>query len=139
MPSKDLDLYAFTNLRNAMKKLHKYVNDCGGYTILGYTQLGESTDVSDKLMKVDSLYPTIHLVYLHPTDLNLPITAEYKKLMFTLTNHYKNASMQPNPPTSPTIGAQPETTRTTASRRLTKARASSNINLSASKKSRSSI
>jgi hypothetical protein len=107
MPSKDLDLYAFTNLRNAMKKLHKYDNDCGGYTILGYTQLA--------------------------------ITAEYKKLMFTLTNHYENESMQPNPPTLPTIGAQPETTTTAASRRLTKARASSNINPSASQKSRSSI
>jgi hypothetical protein len=94
MPSKDLDLYAFANLRKSMKKLHKYVNDRGGYTILGYTQLGESTDVSNKLMRVDSLYPTIHLVYLHPTDLNLPITAEYKKLMFTLTNDYENASMQ---------------------------------------------
>jgi hypothetical protein len=59
--------------------------------------------------------------------------------MFTLTEDYENASMQPNPPTLPKIGAQPETTTTTASRRLTKARASSNINPSASKKSRSSI
>jgi hypothetical protein len=62
MPSKDLDIYAFTNLQKAMKELHHYVNQRGGYTILGYMQLGESTDVSDKLMKVGSLHPTTHLV-----------------------------------------------------------------------------
>jgi hypothetical protein len=116
--------------------LHHYVNQRCGYTILGYTQLGESIDVSDELLKVDSLHPTIHLVYVHPTNLDSSLTQEYKALMFTLTNDYKKASMPLNPPTSPTVQAQSHTTTiTTASSRTTKAGASLNINQTANKRS----
>ena len=35
--------------------------------IFYYSQLGESTDISNKAVKVDILHPTIHMVYILPS------------------------------------------------------------------------
>jgi hypothetical protein len=68
------------------------VKNQDGHTIFPYTQLVESTDVSDKQMKVDSLHPMVHLVYLYPTNLDLPTTTQYKSIMVTLNKDYKKTT-----------------------------------------------
>ena len=90
MPDSDLDYYTHIDLRRKVKNLHTYVNNHGGYTLFGYSQLGESSDICDKTNKIGSVHPTIRLVYVHPDNLKLQSTTDYKNHMFNLSNDYEN-------------------------------------------------
>ena len=56
-------------MRERWQRIVDYINDDGdGWTLVGWTMLGEHTDVANASEKVENYTTTIHLSYLQPTN-----------------------------------------------------------------------
>jgi hypothetical protein len=68
-------------LRECIQKCTEYINANGGFTVMGSKVLGESSQEESNI-KTTSEELTYHVVYLYPTDTDIPSRTEYKKLMY---------------------------------------------------------
>ena len=69
-------------LRQAIKKCVQYINDNGGFTIMGMITRGESQDVSNNREKVASENATWELIYLMPHIIDLENRMAYQHLKY---------------------------------------------------------
>ena len=71
-------------LRDAIEKCSVYINQNGGFTVMGVKTVGSVNSGQDGI-KNESESVTYHVVYLYPTDINITAKAEYKKLQYRPT------------------------------------------------------
>ena len=88
MSSEDILCYAHKELRDAVKSLCNYINQNGGFTIVGYALRSQQKDASDQNRKIEAEQPNIHLAYVYPTNLTIVNGQEYKRYMFVLPENY---------------------------------------------------
>lgn len=71
------------SLRESVDDMVQFVEDNGGFTMMGYKSVGGVNSGIDGAPKNDSEMVTYHVVYLYPTKTSLPYSAEMKSRMFT--------------------------------------------------------
>ena len=86
MPAEDILCHAHKELRNKLHQLSQFINENGGFTIVGYTLKSQQKDASDQTHKIEAEVPNIHIAYIYPTNQDLINLPEYKTRMFRLAN-----------------------------------------------------
>ena len=61
----------FQDVREKVKKMVEYVNNKGGWTVVGWFKKGEVSDSSNQAEKVESLTCTLHISLLIPTSASI--------------------------------------------------------------------
>ena len=92
MTSDDILLYAHQQLCTSLNNLLHYINENGGFTIVGYTLKAQQKDACDANQTIKSEQASIHLAYVFPSNLQILEKAAYKILMFHLPDNYATLS-----------------------------------------------
>jgi hypothetical protein len=82
-PDDDLSM-----LRQAVSDVTKHVNDNGGWTIIGWIHTGRVNDGSSDVNtsdQIEPLFPTIHIMYLFPSETAIATTKAIKALQLKKT------------------------------------------------------
>jgi hypothetical protein len=82
--SKDVRTTEERIIKRHVKSCVNYINNHGGFTIMGYITTGNIVDNSDEVgsSKIQSIEPTTHIIYLYPTDHNIVGMDEYVSLKY---------------------------------------------------------
>ena len=71
-------------LEDCVEACNDYINNNGGYTIMGTVSRGQMSDISNVNEKVASTRVTFAVSYIQPTNLGLLKEPEYRSMMFRL-------------------------------------------------------
>ena len=80
---------AYFRLQECIDNVIKWINDDGGFTVIGWYKRGEINDVSndDSQNQVESSEIVYHIVSIYPTKLDILKRIELQRMKFDMADH----------------------------------------------------
>ena len=82
-------------IRPKVATMTNYINQNGGWTVVGWFKKGEITDQATGQDKVANQEVTNHIIFMEPSDITLLSSDHYQSIMITETEPYEDPEEEP--------------------------------------------